>query len=53
MKRIILFCLLCWPLINKAAEQELLFGVYTSDKPSDMVRKFKPLLNDLQQRLST
>lgn len=52
MRKLVLLCLLSWPLIPLAVEQELLFGVYTSDKPSDMVHKFRPLLNDLQQRLS-
>jgi len=53
MRKIILLCFICWPLLTFSKERELYFGVYTSDKPSDMVRKFKPLLDQLQQRLNT
>ncbi len=31
---------------------QLRFGVYTSDKPSTMVRMFRPLLNELELQLS-
>lgn len=34
------------------AQIKLAFGVYTSDKPSLMVVKFKPLLNRLEQEMS-
>lgn len=34
------------------AQIELDFGVYTSDKPSEMVRRFRPLLRDLEARLT-
>ncbi|MFP6687465.1 MAG: PhnD/SsuA/transferrin family substrate-binding protein [Polyangiaceae bacterium] len=30
---------------------ELSFGVYTSDKPSTMYKKFKPLLEEVEQRM--
>lgn len=30
----------------------LIFGVYTSDKPTTMVKKFRPLLNDLEDHLT-
>jgi len=35
------------------AETKLTFGVYTSDKPSTMVKKFRPVLNALERSLST
>ncbi len=34
-----------------AAEIALRFGIYTSDKASEMVRQFRPLLNTLEQDL--
>jgi len=34
------------------AEVELKFGVYTSDKPTTMVRMFRPILNALEARLT-
>jgi len=34
------------------AEVSLNFGVYASDKPTTMVKKFKPILNDLEQIMS-
>jgi len=52
MKFILLY-LLSFSILSSATEQEFLFGVYTSDKPSDMVRKFKPILNELQKQLNT
>ncbi|OQX36959.1 MAG: hypothetical protein B0D91_07920 [Oceanospirillales bacterium LUC14_002_19_P2] len=35
------------------AEVFLRFGVYTSDKPTEMVRKFRPVLNALEHQLTT
>jgi len=34
------------------ADMTLNFGVYTSDMPSTMVRKFRPVLNQLEKRLT-
>lgn len=34
------------------AEIRLSFGLYASDKPTTMLKKFKPILNDLQQIMS-
>ncbi len=34
------------------AEIQLNFGVYTSDKPTTMVRMFRPILNTLEQQLT-
>lgn len=34
------------------AEQTLTFGLYTSDKPSDLKRKFDPVLKALEPKLS-
>ncbi|MDH5324103.1 MAG: PhnD/SsuA/transferrin family substrate-binding protein [Gammaproteobacteria bacterium] len=31
----------------------LTFGIYTSDKPSKMVRQFRPILNELEQAMAT
>jgi len=53
MRNIIIFCFIFLPLQAFCLEKELSFGVYTSDKPSDMVQKFRPVLNELQNRLST
>jgi phosphonate transport system substrate-binding protein len=38
-------------LIGPANAETLTFGVYTSDKPSAMYRKFKPILDYLEDRL--
>lgn len=35
-----------------AAEVSLAFGVYASDKPSAMVRQFRPILNSLEKSLT-
>lgn len=35
------------------AEITLTFGVYTSDKPTTMVTTFRPILNELENKLST
>jgi len=35
-----------------SAEVSLNFGVYASDKPTTMVKKFRPILNDLEQIMS-
>jgi len=35
------------------AETTLTFGVYTSDKPSVMVKKFRPILNAMEKQLAT
>ena len=34
-------------------ELRLTFGVYTTDKPTDVVAQFRPLLNRLEQKLTT
>jgi len=34
------------------ADIEIRFGLYTSDRPSDLVKKFHPIINTLQQRLT-
>jgi len=39
-------------VINVHADIHLTFGVYTSDKPSSMVKKFRPLLNSLEIKLA-
>ncbi len=38
--------------VNVNADVTLTFGIYTSDKPSTMVKKFRPILNVLQADLS-
>ncbi len=54
MKQIICFSLLLAGLMTSAAQAEIVlkFGVYTSDKPTTMVRMFRPILNVMEQRLS-
>ena len=44
--------LVCTILIGPADAAPLTFGVYTSDKPTAMYRKFKPILDYLEGRLS-
>ena len=44
--------LVCAILIGPADAASLTFGVYTSDKPTAMYRKFKPILDYLAGRLS-
>ena len=51
--RYILLLLLSYIVSGFAsAEVGLNFGVYASDKPTTMVKKFKPILNDLEQAMS-
>lgn len=54
MKPTHLLCLLALVLASATAtaDVELRFGVYTSDKPTAMVRKFRPMLQALERRLS-
>ncbi len=54
MKQIICFTFLVVSLASSAAQAEiaLKFGVYTSDKPTTMVRMFRPILNVMEQRLT-
>ncbi|USF87562.1 phosphate/phosphite/phosphonate ABC transporter substrate-binding protein [Candidatus Endoriftia persephonae] len=45
--------LLAWGLSGAAMADTILnFGVYTADKPTSVVRQFRPLLSGLEQRLS-
>lgn len=39
------------PQIN--AEIKLSFGLYTSDKPTTLVKKFRPILNTLEKKMSS
>lgn len=53
MKKFFLFIFLIFNLSFTAqAETIVVFGVYTSDKPSRMVIKFKPILKQLEQKMS-
>jgi len=54
MRKIFLyFCLCIFGSFGVSAQAlELTFGVYTSDKPSQMVRTFRPVLNRLEVILS-
>lgn len=49
--QILVFFSLMAPVLSRA-ETRLQFGVYTSDKPSEMVRKFKPVLAVLEKLVS-
>jgi phosphonate transport system substrate-binding protein len=40
-----------WPAVGQA-DLTLSFGVYSSDKPSSMVKQFRPILNKLEQNLT-
>lgn len=48
----IIFCLLLFNSILAHADTVLNFGLYTSDKPSEMVKQFRPVLNALETGLS-
>jgi len=40
-------------IVNPAqADIKLSFGLYTSDKPTTLVKKFRPILNSLENSLS-
>ena len=52
MRYILLLLLLYCSSNYVLAEVSLNFGVYASDKPTAMVKKFKPILKDLEQVLS-
>lgn len=53
MKKVYLFIFLIFNLTLEAhAEVKLTFGVYTSDKPSRMVIKFKPLLREVERKMT-
>ena len=54
MKRYVLTTLLLLFYLTESAmaEVNLKFGVYTSDKASTMVKMFRPILNELETRLS-
>ena len=43
--------LVCTVFIEPVYAETLTFGVYTSDKPSAMYRKFKPILDYLENRM--
>ena len=43
----------CTPIASANAELNLTFGTYAADKPTETVRKFKPLLRSLEQALKT
>ncbi len=47
------FILFLGPLTNYCyADIQLRFGLYTSDKPSDLIKKFQPLMDLIEQRLT-
>ncbi len=52
MKVLLLFLTAYLSFSEALAEVSLNFGIYTSDKPTTMIRKFNPLLNDLERILS-
>ena len=53
MKKLCLFIfLICNLALNTHAKVTMTFGVYTSDKPSRMVTKFKPLLQELERKMT-
>lgn len=53
MKIIYLFVfLICNLALDAHADVAMTFGVYTSDKPSRMVKKFKPILQELERKMT-
>jgi len=51
---LIIVVFLTFPLLpfNSYADIELKFGIYTSDKPTTMVKMFRPILNVIEASLS-
>ncbi len=49
---ILLFLCFAWLPVFTYAQTELNFGVYTSDKPTEMVKKFRPLLRAIESAVS-
>lgn len=52
MKKILSLCVAVLCVSNAYAEQNLVFGVYTSDKPVEMVKKFRPILSIIEQKMT-
>ena len=52
MQAFLLFLIVYFSAGVALAEVSLNFGVYASDKPTTMVKKFKPILNDLERIMS-
>jgi len=48
----VIFCLFLFNSVLANAEIVLDFGIYASDKPSEMVKQFRPMLNVLEAGLS-
>lgn len=48
----LLFFLCCVFVSQAHADINLSFGLYSSDKPTTLVRKFRPIINSLEQSLS-
>jgi len=51
-QRFIIFFSLLIASFSAMADLQLRFGLYTSDKPSDMVKQFRPVLNVLEKDLA-
>jgi len=53
MKTLLTITILLFSLtsITAQADVNLKFGVYTSDKPTTMVKMFRPILNILEQEM--
>ena len=51
--RITLCSLFCSLLFNTADAETIKFGVYTADKPTAVVKQFRPILNALETQMST
>lgn len=52
IKRLYLILFLCITSNVCYADIELRFGLYASDRPSDLVKKFRPVINLIEQRLT-
>lgn len=48
----LIFILLLLFTHSASAEIKLRFGIYTSDKPSSMVKQFRPVLNALEKKMT-
>lgn len=50
MKFLLIFIIFIF--LNPSFANELKFGIYTSDKPTEMYKKFKPIIDYLENALS-
>lgn len=52
LSRSFIFCMVILLSFSSRAEINLVFGLYTSDKPTTMVTKFRPFINTLEAQMT-